>query len=227
MKFKVALDRSSVAAAAAAVQKQARFAAAQALTKTATAVRDQMPEILDKQLDKPTSFTKRGMFVRKATPQELQAVVGFMDRQAAYLSWQVHGGTRRPARTALRLPSEIKLDSHGNLPRGAIKLLVQQARGQLTSAADRRKVKRRVGRGGEDVFYGVPRGARKLPPGLWLRVPGSSSRGRKLKPLVMFPSISARYSQRFDFYGRGRRIAQVEFNKLFREALRGAIATAR
>lgn len=106
--------------------KQASFAASKALNATAQDLRRAIPGELRKSLDRPTDFTasEKAMFIRPATKNRLESVVQFKDRQASYLRYQIDGGVRQPTRKALRLPSAIGLDQHGNLPRGIIKQLV-------------------------------------------------------------------------------------------------------
>ena len=87
----------------AGMQKQVKFAAAVALTRTARAVKDAMPDVMNRELDRPTPFTTRGLFVTPARKDKLQAVVGFMERQAAYLKYQIAGGTRTPTARGIKL----------------------------------------------------------------------------------------------------------------------------
>lgn len=54
-------------------------------------------------------------------------MVGVKDRQAQYLACQGEGGTRAPARQALRLPSVVDRNESGNLPAGLIRQLVARA----------------------------------------------------------------------------------------------------
>ena len=111
----------------AGMQKQVRYAAAVALTRTAGAVKDAMPAVMERELDRPTAFTKRGMFVLRATPAKLAATVGFMDLQANYLKYQIAGGTRTPSARGIKLPGNITLNSFGNIPKGLIDKLKQSA----------------------------------------------------------------------------------------------------
>lgn len=209
----------------AGMSKQLRYATAVALTKTARAVANEMPAVLDKYLDKPTPFTKRGLFVTAANKQNLTAVVGFRDRQASYLKWQIEGGSRPPARKALKLPSAIRLDQYGNIPKGVIAQLVAVARkeGQLKKRASRRiAVSNKL-----DLFYGDPKdvGGHKFPPGIYKIV--KQGVREQLVPLVVFPQRSARYKPRLPFRREAERVVEREWRRQFDAAFAEAVRTAR
>ena len=227
MKFNVQVD---VAAAVRAIddrfRNQVPFAVAKALTDTARKVKDGLPAELDRVLDKPTPFTKRGIFVRPARKNDLRAVVGFQPAQANYLQWQVYGGERAPNRKALRLPSAIGLDAFGNLPKGTIAQLLRVAvkQGRLSrKRSSMLKVSRKV-----EVFYGDPAdvGAHHFPPGIYERIPGDNGSGR-LIPLVVFPQRNARYKPRLNLQEFARSVIASEFRPALDQALTFAIATAR
>ena len=114
-----------------------------------------MPEELERALDKPTPFTKRGVRVlRYANKAKLEATVGFMAAQAKYMELQIAGGTRQPGRAGLKIPAAIQLNQYGNIPRGIIAQLVAVARKeQGMKKATSRKVKVS---GKLDLFYGDP-----------------------------------------------------------------------
>jgi hypothetical protein len=56
--------------------KQVRFATAKALTDTAGELQKALPAELERDLDRPTDFTKRGIFRKPARPDDLRALVG-------------------------------------------------------------------------------------------------------------------------------------------------------
>ncbi len=212
-------------AAIAGQQKQLRYATAVALTKTARAIKDALPNALEKSLDRPTNFTKRGIFVKAANRDNLTAVVGFMDKQAAYLKWQIEGGTRQPTKSAQRLPTAIQLDNYGNLPRGIIAQLVAVARkeGKLAKRTSRRiKVSNKV-----DLFYGDPAdvGGHKFPPGIYKIV--DLGNRKQLVPLIVFPKIAVRYKKRFDLQRVGEDVANREWQRQFAQAWAEAQRTTR
>ena len=108
-------------------QKQIPFAMALTLTKTVQSAQRSEKIAMDRQLDRPTPFTKRGVAIRKATKTNWQAQVFIKDIQAEYLMWVVEGGTRKPKNKAHVLPVTIKRNKYGNIPRGKVQKLLQRA----------------------------------------------------------------------------------------------------
>ncbi|MBT9511341.1 MAG: hypothetical protein IV104_03245 [Acidovorax sp.] len=208
--------------------KQVRFAASRALNETAQEVRKAIPGELSRSLDRPTPFTTsdKATFVRPATKERLEAAVQFKDRQASYLRYQLEGGLRQPARKALRLPSAIGLDQHGNLPKGIIKQLVAIARkeGKLGKRRARRiKVSNKL-----ELFYGDPKdlGARKFPPGIYKIVSRGKGVGAQLIPLIVFPEQAAKYEKRVDLEPMARAVVLKTFGPAFERELRAALQSA-
>jgi hypothetical protein len=213
----------------AGTQKQVRFAAAVALTRTAAEVKDALPAVMERELDRPTPFTKRGIFVTRATPATLTAVVGLMDRQAGYLKYQIAGGERRPGPRGIKLPGNITLNSFGNIPRGVIdKLKVSAQDGTLGKGLARRLGvgNRRKGAAPIELFLGKPtgRGWEKAPMGIWRRVPGSPG---KLIPVVVFEDTPVRYRPRFNMRRAALDVVRREWDRQFARAFDEAMGTAR
>ena len=208
-------------------QKQVRYAAAVALTKTAGDIKAAMPAELDRVLDRPTPFTKRGIFVKRAEARAavLQSVVGFMPAQAKYMLYQIEGGVRQPGAAGLRLPSAIKVNDFGNIPRGLIAQLIAVARKErgLGRVKGRRiQVSNRLA-----LFYGDPTEVRgkPTPRGIYKEVSGA---GRsQLIPLIVFPKVAARYKPRFNFRQFAERIVGANWQRNFTDAYDEAIRTAR
>lgn len=216
--------REAVARTRAQFSTQLQFAAARALTQTAADVRAEVPAELERVLDRPTPFTKNGLFIQAARKGELIARVGFKDRQAAYMAFQIAGGTRRPNRKALKLPATIRLDEHGNIPRAAIAKLIAAAQaGKRLGKATRRKVG--ISKSA-DIFYGTPENNDGRPAGIYQRIVTAAG-GHRLIPLVVFPQQSAKYRPRFDFAGLARRVFERKFQANFAAAFRAAVASAR
>ncbi len=201
--------------------KQADFAFASALTAQVKAIAEGLPGLMSSQLDRPTQFTQRGVFVTPARKGNLRAVVGIKDAQAEYLHWQVEGGVRAPHKVALKLPADVQLDAHGNIPRVLVKQLIARA------DAGRRATKRQRERFGVsravDLFYGEPGDGR--PAGIYKRI-GSGDGGR-LVPMVVFPRRSATYRARFDFWGYCSGRAEAELGDRMLAGFDAAMATAR
>lgn len=206
---------------------QVPFAAAKALTKTAQAVQKSIPDALEKALDRPTEFTKRGTFIVPARKNNLSAIVGFKDRQATYMVYQIEGGNRSPAKKALRLPGDVVLDAHGNLPKGTIAKLIAAAKAGKYGALVKKRLgigDRRKKAGDLSLFYGQPKGHPGLPVGIWRRLPGTPG---KLVPVIVFPKQSAHYKPRFDFKKLVEDVARREFPAQFAIAFDDAVRTAR
>lgn len=210
------------------LSSQYRFAVAMALTETARTVAKRLPEKAEQDLDKPTPFTLRGFFSERATKADLTATVGVKDQQAQYLRYQIYGGDRYPNRKALKLPGEIALDKHGNIPRNQLRRLIAQAKAarRETRAAGGKTSYSGKSRG---IFYGQPSYRPELPPGVYQRVESitSGQKRRLIVPIVLFQATSAHYAKRFDFENEVRRIVQREFDGALRRAWATAHATAR
>ena len=209
--------------------KQVRYATAVALTRTARKVADAMPAAMERDLDRPTPFTKRGLFVQYATKANLTAVVGFKDRQAGYMKYQITGGTRQPTARGIKLPGNIELNSFGNIPKGMIDKLKKAAQdGSLSKTLTRRLGvgDRRKGAAPIQLFYGKPvgRGWEKAPMGIWRRIPGKPG---KLVPVVVFEDTPAKYRKRFDFHKEAGRVVGREWARQFSAAFADAMRTAR
>ena len=202
--------------------KQVAFAASKALNATGKAVAEAMPVEIERALDKPTTFTKRGVRVLTyANKAKLEATVGFMKAQAEYMRWQVEGGVRQPGSAGLRLPSAIKVNEFGNIPRGIINQLIAVARkeGKLGKVKARRvQVSSKV-----ELFYGDPldKTGKKWPRGIYKIASGS------LIPLVVFPITPARYRAIFDFPRIAEGIVKREWSRQFDKALAEALRTAK
>ena len=181
-----------------------------------------MPAQLQQDLDRPTAFTQSGFYVTPARKDKLEAEVGAKDKQAQYLGYQIQGGSRPPARRALRLPSVVQLNEYGNVPAGLIRTLVARAQ------AGRRATKSQARRFGVsqalELFYGEPGDGR--PAGIYKRVVVSATR-HQLVPIIVFPRQPATYRARFDFTGAAMRVVDREFEPALERAWALANATAR
>lgn len=202
--------------------KQARYAASVALNATGKKVADAMPDEIEKAIAEPTPFTRRGVRVLKyANKASLETTVGFMKAQAEYMRWQIDGGARNPGSAGLRLPSAIKVNDFGNIPKGIIGQLIAVARkeGKIGKVKARRiAVSNKV-----DLFYGDPedKGGKKWPRGIYKIANGS------LIPLVVFPVTPARYRAIFDFPRIAEGIVMREWSRQFDKALAEALRTAK
>lgn len=233
MQISVSSNIKAVMANMQAQAKQVNYASAVALTKTAVKLRAALPAALDKQLDRPTSFTKRGTYLARAERTKLVAEVGFKEIQSKYLRLQVDGGTETPGDAGIKLPGNIKLNSFGNVPRGLIKQLKEAAdNGTLAPAIARRinvKGGRRKGAAPVQLFYGVPagKGWEGAPMGIWRRIPGVAGSPGKLIPVIVFSDKPVKYTKKLDLVMLANTVVNEHFETEFLTALSQAMATAR
>ncbi len=213
---------------------QVAFATAVALTRTAVKVKAAIPAGLDKQLDRPTPFTKNGTYLVRAEKNKLVAEVGFKDLQSKYLRLQQDGGTQEAGEAGIRLPGNIQLNAFGNIPRGLIKKLKDAAEnGSLAPAIVKRlggsTGKRKKGAKAVQLFYGVPQGKgwENAPAGIWRRVEGTNGGPGKLIPIVVFEDTPAKFKKRLDLGAIARPVVDEHFEREFVAALQQAMATAR
>lgn len=234
IKINVAHNMPIVSRYITGIGKQARFAAAVSLTRTAQDVQSEVPAALDRALDRPTEFTKRGTYIVPARKDRLESVIGFRTIQAKYMGLQISGGTVQAKAAGIKLPGNIQLNAYGNIPRGTIARLKAAAKGGALGplAAKRLNVQgnRRKGAAPIQLFYGRPAGRRweTAPVGIWRRIPpaGRGTKG-KLVPVILFEDTPARYRPRFDFASLANRIASTRFGSTFEVELRKALASAR
>ena len=206
--------------------RQVDYAASRAINATGKKIAEAMPAEMERSLDRPSPFTKRGVRVLKyANKAKLEATVGFMAAQEKYMQWATDGGTRTPGPGGLKLPSAIKLNEFGNIPKGIIKQLVAVANKEHKLG----KVKgRRIAVSNKlELYYGDPtdHNGKQYPRGIYKRV--TTGGKSQLIPLIVFPVKPARYRKRLDFVGKARPIVQTEWTRQFDLALTEALRTAR
>lgn len=218
----------------AGMQKQVRFAAAVALTRTVKDLQaNDVPRALETSLDKPTDFTKRGTYTIPARRDDLAATIGFKDKQARYMALQIAGGVYRPRDAGIRLPGNIQLNAFGNIPKGIVAKLKAAAQDGTLSSVIRRRLgesNRRKDAAPIQLFYGKPtgKGWEKAPMGIWRRIPPSSPGGvGKLVPVVVFEDTPAVYSSKFNFLKFVKAGADRRFAAHFDNEFSKALATAR
>lgn len=249
--IKFSADIRAFSAGIANAKKQTEFAAAVALTKTAKRAQADMPAALQRALDQPTAYTQRGTYITPARRDKPEAVIGFKDRQAKYMAYQIAGGVYNPGAAGIKLPGDITLNTFGNIPRGTIAKLKAAAKGGSLSNAIARRLGREIDSGSAagdtayqrlnmhgnrrkraapiQLFMGRPagKGWENAPMGIWRRIPPASPGGKgKLVPVIVFEDTPARYRARFDMRGMvagvAARYLQTEFNTALDQALRTA-----
>lgn len=197
--------------------RQVEFAFLLAATRTATTISRESPAYLERKLDRPSPYTKRGLYVVKATRQQPFAVVGFKDIQAAYLLYQEEGGQRAPRRRAIVLPSKVTLDPFGNLPPAQLRRLYDRAKN------DKRATKalgKRLGISSKvDLFIGDP--GEGFPPGIFKRTRTG------LIPIVVFREQPVTYKPRLAWREWATQRAREVLMSETRRAVTETLATAR
>lgn len=220
-----------------AVQKQARYAAARALTSTARIVEENLQGEMAGKFDRPSPYTRRATFATSASKATLTARVGIKDRAAAggtppavLLKEHFGGGARgnKPMEKALAslgaLPpgwrvvpgAGMKLDAFGNPPRKAVAEVLGALRTGMRVHSGRGKKATTIG-----YFVVKPGSHSHLAPGIYRRTNRDA-----IAPVLLFIQ-AARYVSRFNL----RRIAETavrkNFDREFARAFDQAMRTAR
>lgn len=224
------------------LNRQYPFAVASALTKTAGDVQAAIYDEQRSRFDRPTPYTMKALFIKKATPQNQTAEVAVKDRlysktsrsPADILGHQYYGGQRKrkaievyATRAGLIGPSEFlvpseyaKKDAWGNMSRGQVAQIMSQIRigidqYQYATKSSRSKLNQK-----KAGAYFWSRGGH-LARGVWLRD------GRfEVVPVLMVES-TVTYRQLIDVQGIGQRTAARTFDANFAASWRRALATAR
>lgn len=106
---------------------QLPFATVYALTLTGKDGVEATRKQISKVFDRPTSFTKNAVGLLIATKTRMYSRVLIKDKQVEYLLTQETGGSRSPTRTAIVVPVGMRLNQHGNMPRGSIRRLLARS----------------------------------------------------------------------------------------------------
>ena len=200
--------------------KQAPFATALGLTRTAQKIQEAQRETMKRVLDRPTKWTLNSVRVQAAKKSDPtpSALVFIGDASAERLLPQVEGTKRggKAAEGVLRghglMPagsyavpaSGMRLDSHGNVSRAAL--------GKVMAGL----------RPGGDYFAGsIGRPGANRPEGIWERD------GDKVKPMFLFVRRPPEYRSRYDFKGTAANVAGKELDAQLRKALEEALASQR
>ena len=242
------IDATQAISRLARFDKQAKFATAVALTRTAFDMQSAIKATMQAQLDRPTRFTLNSTFVRRATRANLQAAVDFRTFAAKgtpawkYLRPLVRGGGRRQKRferaLSVRLgipnlfavPSKsARLNQFGNLSAGTIVQILSQV-GALSESGfagnETARSRRRAGANRTRYFVGRP-GGRAL--GVYERVGRRAKSGglrRGFRPVLIFVRQPV-YRPQLEWDSVARRTFEQKFQGHFRKAIEQARATAR
>ncbi len=190
-------------------RKQIPFATALAITNTLHIARKDVGKQLEKDIDRPVPWTKRGFRVDGAKKTTLTGRLFIMPSQARYMHYQIEGGVRKPKGQALALPpakhrsGDVRRNKYGNIPK------TQQARAQISKGAFSATI---------NGVAGIWKAPKKTKT-------GKVRKGQKMKLMLAYEK-QAVYRPRFRFYERGHNSIRVnwprEFNKAFARAMRTA-----
>lgn len=213
--------------------KQARFAAAVALTRTAKEVEKRLVKDMQGTFDRPSPYTLRGTFSTGANRNKLEAVIGLKDKgrvpPAMLLKEHFGGGVRggKPMERALSamgaLPSGwraipgqgMALDAYGNPKRAQVREILGALKSRMKAYKGRGKRMALVG------YFVIPPGSGShLHPGVWWQS------GKSIKPMFVFVK-AAGYRKVLDLPRSAAEVVNREFTKQFEVAFEQAMRTAR
>lgn len=185
-------------------------AAAGFLNGVAFEARASLKSHVGEAFDGHVKFTERGFIVTKAKPadgERMFAEVFVQPKQAAYLHFQVFGGTRTHDDAGASGRTDVfvgaaRTDRAGNIPKGAIKRLSARNRAERQQRADLRA--KRVGlratgqsvrpamwvtanRNKGGIFFGEVGGVR----GYWERPKRTNAKGKRMRGAVTVVNRSA------------------------------------
>ncbi|WP_243612940.1 hypothetical protein [Shimia aestuarii] len=203
--------------------RQLPFAVAQALNDTAEDVDKVWQEEIERQLDRPTPFSKRGTRRIRATKRRQVATVTLKTIQAEYLKIQVRGGVRRPARRAILVPVGQRKNKYGNMPKGAVQRLL--AKPDVFVASKGSKATRHLAPG----IYKRPRRSAYRTKSVFAKGKVGNKNVGKLKGPQLLVSFEdkARYQKRLVLDKRSASTARDVFPAHFSRRFKAALATAR
>jgi hypothetical protein len=246
-------DASRITGKLLSMSKQARYATAVALTRTAKAVQQKETLEIKDVFDRPKPFTINSIYVKSATKNDLTAAAYIKDfagkgvPASKYLKAEIKGGFRRQKKfeRALTLvgamppgyfavPGEsAQMDAFGNIKPSQIVQILSFFRafpeiGYKANMTDKgrdrlAKGSKRKGTLGFEYFVGAPADG-KLPLGIWQRF--FFGQGTAIRPVLIFVK-SAQYQKLFDFEYVARKAVEKEFPKFMSQAYQEAIRTAR
>jgi hypothetical protein len=197
-------------------KSQLPFAVALGINDVAGQIKDAEASGLERDLDRPAPFTKRGLFVARASKRKLTGVVGFKPTQADYLALQATGGRRRAKRKAVLVPVNQRLNKYGNMPKSTVKRLL--AKPDVFSGTVN-------GVGG--IWQRPKRGARRTKAGGARSGAVGTTGARKGLKLLIAYKAAVDYTPRLKFVPRAGVTARREIAPAIAKHLARAVKTAR
>jgi hypothetical protein len=204
----VTIDTTRLVQRLAALPGQVGYATALMLTHLAKDAQGAAHARIEQAFDKPTRFTQTAIAIKPATKAKLTSVVFAKDIQADYLAIQETGGERRPRPGApVIVPVQIRVNAHGNIPRGKLRREVAKPTTFVS---------------GQDTSR-----TRHLPAGIYQRF--KQGRGKTARPPRLLVALEkvARYRPRFRFQQTVREAVEANIDRRWREAIQRTLATLR
>lgn len=108
---------------------QIPYAISLAVNETAQDIATELTDQMPKHLDRPTPFTLKTYLTasgrwkgKRANKRDLTAIIQAGEAQAEYLAFQVYGGTRKPKKQAILVPTLIApKNQYGNVTRANLR----------------------------------------------------------------------------------------------------------
>lgn len=130
MQIKVSNNLKDVKRIIKGFEKQLPYATKLAIDETLKSVKKAVEEQLNKDIDRPTPFTKKAFQLTRAKKTALYGSVSIKPIQAEYLQYQIKGGKRKAkSKSPVIIPRKTQRNKYGNLPRGKLKKI--KSRGKL------------------------------------------------------------------------------------------------
>lgn len=242
LQFQSKIDLSGAFRTLDLAQKQVRYAAMVALTRTASKARQETQREMATAFDRPTRYTINSVRFKPATKESLSAWLYIsgdtFDKNpfspAEQLGHQFAGGGRNVKRMEKRLQmagflsagefvvpgAGAKLDAYGNMSKGQIQQILSQIKATGDAATYASKSKRSTAkRKNNRIFWS--RGG-NLARGAWI----DQGPAAGIKPLLLVISAPT-YRRRMFLDKVVARAVQREFSAQFKTAYEQAMRTAR
>jgi len=249
MKMSLKTNAPDVAARVSSIGKQAVFAAAVSLTRSAKAAQGAIRNDMVRAFVGPTNYALNGTFIKGATKTNLQAKVWVKDDAFGkgttadrFLLPEIYGGTRGQKGMERLLQANrlmqagwfavpaagAQLDGNGNVKRSQIiqimsQLKLQRSAGFESRATGSDRSRRTIARQGV-TYFALPTAYRGLKPGIYLK--RKFAHGAAIRPVFIFVPL-VQYAVRLRFFEVGQTTMERTFRYNFDIELAKAIASAR
>ena len=202
-------------------RKQAPFAISRALNDAAFSAKDSISKAASSSFDRPTAFIAKGWRVKRASKQDLEAVVHPAPKRDPYLTANVRGGQRgvKPfegkfnalgggsAPASKYFPTSFqRKNNKGNVSQAALRKIIDSASAGTT------------GRG--SFFIGRPKNQAK-PYGIYRRM------ARSVRPVFLAATKPMTYSPIYPIQEIGMKVVDRRFEGYLRRRMEQALRTAR